>query len=162
MSAITIPAPDLTPELIAQLLLGAESGLFKESVAIAAGITPEQLDTWLTMGLSPGATEPYRSFARLYAAREVSAQLQYVNAWRQAAAVDWKAAQAWLAASAPDQWGPKATKTRRAADLQPSEADTQAEEEMVRQLVRTRPPALLKILAEEGLLKEDEGAKKVK
>jgi hypothetical protein len=161
-SDISIPGPTLTPELIARLLEGAESGLFKESVAAACGVTAEDLDTWIAMGLAPGATEPYRTFAKMYVAREEGAQLPYINAWRQAAAVTWQAAQAWLVARNPDQWGPKATKNRRAIDLQPSIADTQAEEEMVRQLVRTRPPALLKILAEEGLLKDEEGAKKGK
>jgi len=146
---IAIPGPELTPGLAAQLLAGAESGMFKESVAIACGIAPELLDQWLRMGMSPGAVEPYRSFARLYAAREEGAQLPYIAAWRQAAAVEWQAARAWLAARNPDQWGPRATKTRRAIDLQPTEADAVAEEAMVRQLLQSRPPALMRLLEEE-------------
>lgn len=134
--------------------------MFKDAVAAASGVSIEDLDMWLTMGLSPSATEPYRSFARLYAAAEAGAQMPYVAAWQQAATVEWKAAQAWLAARYPEQWGPRATRTRQAIDLQPSEADTRAEEEMVRQLVRGRPPALMRILEEEGLLDGKAPAKK--
>lgn len=152
MTDIAAPGAELTPDLVKRLLEGAESGLFKESVAIACGIPPEQLDIWLTMGMSPAAVEPYRTFARMYAAREEGAQLPFVAAWRQAAAVDWKAAQAWLAARSPDQWGPRASKTRRAIDLQPCEADGRAEEDMVRQLLKARPPVLMRLLEEEGLI----------
>lgn len=146
--------------LIEQLLAGARSGLFKDAVAAASGVSIEDLDMWLTMGLSPGAIEPYRSFARLYAAAEAGAQYPYVTAWQQAATVEWKAAQAWLAARYPDQWGLKATKTRQAIDLQPSESDSRAEEEMVRQLIKARPPVLMRLLEEEGLLSADPPAKK--
>lgn len=129
-------------------------------MAAASGVSIEDLDMWLTMGLSPSAIEPYRSFARLYAAAEAGAQVPYVAAWQQAATVEWKAAQAWLAARYPEQWGPRATKTRQAIDLQPSESDARAEEEMVRQLIRGRPPVLMRLLEEEGLLSGDPDAKK--
>jgi hypothetical protein len=157
---LSIPGASLTPFLIEQLLSAARSGLFKEAVAPAVGVSVEDLDTWLTMGLSPNAVEPYKSFARLYAAAEAGAQLPYVAAWQQAATVEWKAAQAWLAARYPEQWGLRATKTRQAIDLQPSESDTRAEEEMVRQLLKARPPVLMRLLEEEGLLSGDPPAKK--
>jgi hypothetical protein len=140
---------ELTPELADRLLQGARTGLFKETVAIGCGIAPERLDEWIRMGLSPGATEPYRTFARYYAAAEQGSQMPHVSAWQQAAAVDWRAAQAFLAARYPGQWGPKAT-VRQASELQPSVADAQAEEDMVRALLRQRPPVLMRLLEEEG------------
>lgn len=158
-ASLVIPENDLTPELQVKLLQGASSGLFKESVAEACGIKPERLDMWLTMGLSPGAPEPYRTFAKLYVAAEAGGQLPYIEAWRQAAQVDWRAAQAWLAARHPNQWGRDAVATKQAGDLQPTDADAEAEEAMVRALIRNRPPKLLKILAEElGVSLEPEQA----
>lgn len=146
------PAFELTPELASVLLDGARSGLFRAAVAQARGLPVETLDMWLRMGLSPGATEPYRSFARFYVAAEAGAQLPYIAAWQQAAAHgDWRAAQAWLAARWPEQWGERPSQARPAAELQPTTADAAAEEEMVRQLVRARPPVLMRLLEEEGL-----------
>lgn len=148
--ALTAPACELTPELADRLLSAAKSGLFKETCAEAVGIAPDLLDTWLRMGLSPGAVEPYRTFARAYRAQEQGVQLEAVTSWRQATLHDWKAAAAWLATRYPDQWGQKATKTKQSSDLQPSEADAAAEREMVKQLVASRPPELEAILREAG------------
>lgn len=148
------PAPgwELTPDLAKMLLEGARSGLFRSAVAQARGLPIEVLDTWLRMGLSPGAVEPFRSFSRFYVAAEAGAQLPYVSAWQAAAQVDWRAAQAWLAARWPEQWGPKPTQARAAAELQPTDADAAAEEEMVAALLRSRPPVLMRLLEKEGLL----------
>jgi hypothetical protein len=149
-AALAAPAPELTPELAGRLLDAARSGLFKETAAEAVGIAPAMLDEWLRMGLSPGAVEPYRTFARAYRAQEQGLQLEAINAWRGASQHDWKAAQAWLAARYPDQWGPKATRNKQSSDLQPSEADVAAERAMVEQLVESRPPILEEILRKAG------------
>ena len=149
-SALAAPGHELTPDLAARLIEAAKSGLFKEAAAECVGCDPEDLDTWLRMGLSPGAVEPYRSFARIYRAQETGQQLPYINAWRSAATVDWKAAQAWLATRYPETFGAKATRNAQAAALQPSASDAQAEEEMARQLVRAMPPVLRRLLEEAG------------
>jgi hypothetical protein len=144
------PSPLLTVELEAKLLAGAQSGMLKDSVAEACGIAPATLDEFLRMGLSPGAIEPYRTFALKYRAAEKVPQLEAVNCVRQAAVSDPKVALQWLAARYPDEWGPKATKNRQAGDLQPNAADVAAETEMVKQLVESRPPALEEILLAAG------------
>lgn len=149
-SSLGPPAPDLTPKLAEDLIAAVKSGLFKEACARCVGIDEETLDLWLRMGLSPGAVDPYRTFARVFVAQEEAQQIPYINAVKSAAAVDWRAAIAWLQLRHPDVWGPKATRNRAAASLQPSEADAAAEAEMVRQLVRTRPPVLDAILLELG------------
>ena len=148
--ALAAPAPELTPELADKLLQAAKSGLFLATAAEAVGIAPDLLETWLRMGLSPGALEPYRTFARAYRAQEQGVQLEAVASWRQATLHDWKAAAAWLAARYPEQWGPKATRARQSGDFQPTTADAAAEREMVRQLVASRPPELDAILRELG------------
>lgn len=159
MTALAAPAPELTPELADKLLQAAKSGLFLSTAAEAVGIAPDLLETWLRMGLSPGALEPYRTFARAYRAQEQGVQLEAVTAWRSATTHDWKAAAAWLAARYPDQWGPKATRARQSGDLQPTAADAAAERELVRQLVASRPPELESILRELGWQAPVEGAK---
>lgn len=154
MSTPTDLAPagyELTPYLAEQLIAAAKSGLFKESCAICVGVSPDTLDTWLRMGLAPGAVNPYKDFARVFCAQEAGAQLPYVNAWRSAAAVDWRAAAAWLAARNPEAWGAKATKNAQAASLRTTADDSAAEEEMVRQLIKVRPPILVRLLAEAGV-----------
>jgi hypothetical protein len=143
--------PRLTPELARNLLGGAQTGLFRGAVAESVGLNPDILDTWLTMGLSSGAVEPYRSFALAYRAAEQKAQLPYLQAVQAAATVDWKAALAYLAARYPEQWGPKATKNTQAGALLPSSGDEQAEEAMVDQLLETMPPALQRALARRGI-----------
>lgn len=157
-SGIIPSGVDLTPDLADRLLQGARTGLFKDTVAIGCGIDPARLDEWIQMGLSPEAIEPYRTFARFYVAAEQGGQMPHVAAWQQAAATDWQAARAFLAARYPDQWGPKAARTRQAADLQPSAADAAAEEQMVRALLKQRPPVLMRILAEEGFTPAEETA----
>lgn len=158
-TSLAAPAPELTPELAAKLLEGASSGLYLDAVAEGVGIAPDLLETWLRMGLSPGALEPYRTFARAYRAQEVVPQLEAVKCIRQAALHDPKIALQWLAARYPTQWGPKATKNRQSGDLQPTTADVAAEREMVRQLVASRPPELEAILRELGWQAPVEGAK---
>lgn len=142
---------ELTPALAEQLIQAAKSGLFKEDCATCVGILPETLDTWLRMGLGPGAVNPYRDFARVFCAQEAGAQLPYVNAWRSAAMVDWRAAASWLAARNPDAWGAKATKNAQASSLRTTADDAAAEEAMVRQLIAARPPVLVRLLAEVGV-----------
>src|SRR6185436_12775318 len=115
------------------------------------GLNPDVLDTWLSMGLSSGATEPFRSFALAYRAAEQQAQLPYIASIQAAATSDWKAAIAWLAARYPEQWGPKATKNTQAGVLLPSASDEQADEAMVDQLLETMPPALQRALARRGI-----------
>jgi len=110
--------PALTPELAQRLLEGAGSGLHKETVAACCGIDAATLDAWLTEGLSPTAIEPYRTFARLYRAREEGVQDQIVASVLDAARRDWKAGLAFLAARFPERWGPKAAR-QNAADLAP-------------------------------------------
>ena len=150
MSALTAPAPELTPELATRLLEAARSGLFKDTAAEAVGLAPAVLDEWLRMGLSPGAVEPYRTFARAYRAQEQGLQLEALGAWRKAAEHDWKAAQAFLATRYPDQWGPKATRNKQASDLQPSAADAAAEEALVEQLIAAKPDVLVRLLERAG------------
>jgi hypothetical protein len=152
MSASTLaPAGvELTPALEAQLIAAAKSGLFKEACARCVGLDEETLDLWLRMGLSPGAVDPYRRFARVFVAQEEGQQLPYIAAVKSAAAVDWRAALAWLEKRHPEAWGPKATRNRSAASLQPTGEDAQAEEEMVRALIRLRPPVLTRLLEAEG------------
>jgi len=140
----------LTPQLADQLIAAAKSGLFKEACARCVGVDEGDLDTWLRMGLSPGAVEPYRTFARVFVAQEEGQQLKYIDAWRQAAAVDWRAAAQWLATRYPDVWGPKASRNRPAASLASSEADAAAEEELVRQLIAARPAVLVRLIEEAG------------
>lgn len=141
---------ELTPALAEQLIAAAKSGLFKEACARCVGISEETLDQWLKMGLSPGATNPYRDFARVFVAQEEGQALPHINAIKSAAAVDWRAAVTWLQLRHPEVWGPRATRNHSAASLRPSEADAAAEAEMVRQLVETRPAVLERILVEAG------------
>jgi hypothetical protein len=145
--------PRLTPELARYLLGGAQTGLFRGAVAESVGLNPDVLDTWLTMGLSSGAVEPYRSFALAYRAAEQKAQLPYIAALQAAATVDWKAALAYLAARYPEQWGAKATKNTQAGALLPSAGDEEAEAAMVEQLLDSPPPALRAILEKHGYKK---------
>lgn len=149
-SALSHAIPVLTPELSAKLIQGAGTGLFKEAVAQGVGITAELLDDWLRMGLSPGAVEPYRSFAKRYVAAERGCQLEAVSVWLEAARTDWKAAQAFLAARDAETWGPKATRNRQAADLTPSTADAAAEEQLVEQLIEASPDVLVRLLEKHG------------
>ncbi len=146
---------ELTPELAGKLLEGAKSGMFRGSVAEAVGIEPDRLDMWLTMGFSPGSIEPYRSFARFYRAAEKGSQLAYIAAWQSAAAVDWRAAQAWLAARHPEEWGAKATQNSQSSALQPTAADAEAEEAMVEALIASRPPVLVRLLEKAGVVWPD-------
>ncbi len=141
---------ELTPALAEQLIAAARSGLFKEACARCVGISEDTLDLWLKMGLSPGATNPYRDFARVFVAQEEGQQIPHINAIKSAAAVDWRAAVTWLQLRHPDVWGAKATRNASAASLRPSDADADAEAEMVRQLVETRPAVLERILVATG------------
>lgn len=141
---------ELTPYLADQLIAAAKSGLFKEACARCVGISEETLDLWLTMGLSPGAVNPYRDFARVFVAQEEGQQIPHINAIKSAAAVDWRAAVAWLQLRHPDVWGPKATRNQSAASLRPSIDDAAADEAMVKQLVSARPAVLERILTEAG------------
>ncbi len=141
---------ELTPALAEQLISAAKSGLFKEACARCVGISDDTLDLWLRMGLSPGATNPYRDFARVFVAQEEGQALPHINAIKSAAAVDWRAAVTWLQLRHPDVWGPRATRNASAASLRPSDGDAAAEAEMVRQLVESRPAILERILTEAG------------
>lgn len=152
MTALVVsPGPRLTPELAARLITGAQTGLFRGAVAEAAGLDPDVLDTWLEMGLSSGAVDPYRTFALAYRASEAQAQLPYVQSLQAAATVDWKAALAWLAVRWPEQWGQKATKNTQSGSLKPTAGDEAAEEELVDQLFEAMPPALRRVLAKRGI-----------
>jgi hypothetical protein len=102
------------------------------------------------MGLSRGAVEPYRSFARQYRAQEKVPQLDAIAAIRTAAAVDANIALKFLAVRYPSEYGPKA-KPKQAGDLQPSEQDEAAEEAMVDQLIETMPPVLRRLLEKRGI-----------
>jgi hypothetical protein len=144
------PGARLTPELAEQLLVGATTGLFRGAVAESLGLDPDVLDTWLEMGLSSGAVEPYRTFALRYRAAEQAAQLPFIKSIQAAAVVDYKAALAWLQARYPDQWGAKATKNSSAGVLKPSSGDEVAEREMVDQLFSTMPDVLQQVLDKHG------------
>jgi hypothetical protein len=146
-------APDLTEVLAAQLILGAKTGLFRAAVAESNGLDPEVLDTWLTMGLSGSAVDPYRTFARDYRAAEQLAQLPYLQSIQRAATEDYRAAIAWLEMRFPDQWGPKATKNTSAGSLMPSAGDEAAEEALVEQLFGAMPPVLQRILERHGFVR---------
>jgi hypothetical protein len=148
------PGARLTPELAEQLLVGATTGLFRGAVAESLGLDPDVLDTWLEMGLSSGAVEPYRTFALRYRAAEQAAQLPFIKSIQAAAVVDYKAALAWLQVRYPDQWGVKATKNSSAGVLKPSSGDEEAEAAMVDQLLEASPPALQKALAKAGWVKK--------
>ncbi len=150
---------ELTPALAEQLIAAARSGLFKEACARCVGISEDTLDLWLKMGLSPGATNPYRDFARVFVAQEEGQQIPHINAIKSAASVDWRAAVTWLQLRHPDVWGAKATRNASAASLRPSDADADAEAEMVRQLVETRPAVLDRILIAAGWTPPALGAK---
>lgn len=141
---------ELTPALAEQLIAAAKSGLFKEACARCVGISEDTLDLWLRMGLSPGATNPYRDFARIFVAQEEGQQIPHINAIKAAASVDWRAAVTWLQMRHPEAWGPKATRNHSAASLRPSDDDAAGEEAMVRQLVSSRPAVLERILVEAG------------
>lgn len=149
---------ELTPQLAEQLIAAVKSGLFKEACARCVGISEDTLDQWLTMGLSPGAVNPYRDFARIFVAQEEGQQLPYINAIKSAATVDWRAAVTWLQLRKPDVWGPKATRNRSAASMRPSEDDAAAEEEMVRQLLVARPAVLDRLLMEAGWIPPTRGS----
>lgn len=144
------PGPRLTEALAGQLLAGAQTGLFRGAVAESLGLNPDVLDMWITMGLSSGAVEPYRTFALTYRAYEQAAQLPYLKSIQAAAAVDYKAAIAWLQLRYPEQWGLKATKNTSAGALQPTAGDEQAEEALVEQLLESMPPALERVLVKRG------------
>jgi len=149
-SALAPPGHELTPDLAAQLIAAAKSGLFKEACARCVGVSEDTLDMWLRMGLSPGATNPYRDFARVFVAQEEAQQIPHINAIKSAAAVDWRASIAWLQLRHPDAWGPRATRNNSAASLRPTEDDSVAEAAMVRQLVQSNPAVLERILVEAG------------
>lgn len=152
MTALTKgPAgPRLTEELARNLIAGAQTGLFRHAVAESVGLDGDVLDTWLEMGLSSGAVEPYRTFALAYRAAEQNSQRPYIAAIQAAATVDYRAAVAWLQMRFPEQWGPKATKNTQAGSLKPAAGDEAAAEEMVAQLFETMPPALERVLREHG------------
>lgn len=145
--------PVLTPELVEDLVLGAQTGLFRAAVAESRSLNPDWLDTWLTMGFSSQAVEPYRSFALRYRAAEQLAQLPYIQAIQRAAADDYHAAIDWLKMRYPDQWGKDATKNTSAGALVPAEGDEAAEEAIVLQLFETNPPVLQAILAKFGYVR---------
>lgn len=159
MSSSDLSPPDrgprLTAELASRLLTGAKTGLFRGAVAESVGLDPEVLDTWLEMGLSSGAVEPFRGFALAYRAAEQQAQLPYVQSIQAAATVDYKAAVAWLQLRYPEQWGPRATKNTQAGVLKPSSGDEAAEAALVEQLFEVNPPALQNILAKLGYKRGD-------
>ena len=144
------PGPILTPELAEDLILGAQTGLFRSAVAESRGLDPDWLDTWLSMGFSSQAVEPYRSFALRYRAQEQLAQLPYIQAIQRAAEADYHAAIEWLKMRYSDQWGKDATKNTSAGVLVPASGDEAAEEAIVLQLFETNPPVLQAILAKFG------------
>jgi hypothetical protein len=146
-------APDLTPGVAAQLISGAKLGLFRSAVAETVGLDPDVLDTWLTMGLSSSAVDPYRSFAREYRAAEQLSQLPYLQSIQAAATTDYRAAIAWLEMRFPDQWGAKATKNTSAGVLAPSAGDEAAEEALVDQLFGAMPDVLRRVLERHGYVR---------
>jgi hypothetical protein len=153
------PGPRLTEELAEKLLKGAQTGLFRHAVAESIGLNPEVLDTWLAMGLSSEAVQPFRGFALRYRAAEQAAQLPYIEAIQAAATMDYRAAVAWLQLRYPEQWGQKATKNTQAGVLTPTSADEAAEEALVEQLFDSMPPALQRVLAKKGFAPGSGGAK---
>lgn len=153
MTGLALPGPVLTPELAQSYLAALRTGMFSDSAARAIGIQPAWIQEWVEMGLTPGATEPYVSFARGVVAAETAEQVPVIQAWKNAASVDWKAGAAYLAARYPAEWGPKATRTRQLGDLQPSARDVEADEQLVEQLVEAEPAALVRILERRGWVK---------
>jgi hypothetical protein len=151
--ALQPAVPELTAGVAAQLISGAKTGLFRAAVAESVGLDPDVLDTWLTMGLSGSAVDPYRAFAREYRAAEQLAQLPYLQSIQRAATEDYRAAIAWLEMRFPDQWGPKATKNTSAGSLMPSAGDEAAEEALVEQLFGAMPPVLQRILERHGFVR---------
>ncbi len=150
------PGPRLTPELVENLVSGAKTGLFRQAVAESIGLNPEWVDTWLEMGLSSGAVEPFRGFALRYRAAEAASQLPFIHTIQAAATADYKAALAWLEKRWPEQWGQKATKNTQAGTLQASASDEAAEEALVDQLFEAMPPALARVLARRGIKPPDQ------
>jgi hypothetical protein len=118
-------APRLPQELQDQLLKGARAGLPKETVAVCSGISCDELDAILQLGLSSDAPKLYSDFARLYRAQErveeVNVSLSVVSAAKR----DWRAGLAWLAARFPRQWGKDAV-TQTAADMSTDNAGEEA------------------------------------
>jgi hypothetical protein len=148
----TSPRNDvLTPALAEALILGAQTGLFPVAVAESQSIAPELLETWLTMGLTSEAVDPYRSFALRYRAAEQLAQLPYIASIQRAATEDYHAAIDWLKLRYPEQWGKDATKNQSAGALAPSGGDEAAEEALVEQIFVMMPPALRRILEKYGV-----------
>lgn len=143
--------PRLTEKLAEDLLKGAQTGLFRHAVAESVGLDPDALDTWLEMGLSSEATQPYRGFALRYRAAEAAAQIPFINSIQAAATLDYRAAIAWLQLRYPEQWGLKATKNTQASTLKPSAGDEAAEEALVESLFDAMPPALQRVLAKKGI-----------
>lgn len=125
--------PRLPPELREQLLKGAAAGLPKETVAVCSGISSEELDSILQLGLSENAPEPYASFARSYRAQERVQEVNVALSVVSAAKRDWRAGLAWLSARFPRQWGKDAV-TQTAADMS---TDTSGEEALAEDLLHS-------------------------
>jgi hypothetical protein len=153
MADLSLPGPQLTPEVARKFIAALRTGLFKDAAAQSIGILPQWIDDWVEMGLTPGAVEPYATFARGVVATEVAEQVPVIAAWKAAASIDWKAGASYLAARYPAQWGPKATRTRQLGDLQPTARDVEADEQLVEQLVEAEPEALVRILERKGWTK---------
>jgi hypothetical protein len=148
-------APILTPELAETLIQGAATGMFLHGVAEACGVDPEVLEQWLQMGLSSNAVEPYRTFALRYRSQERVPQMTAL-ASVQSALGDPNLALKFLALRYPEEFGPKASRTKQAGDLKPQGDDELTEEIMVEQLLLTRPPVVERIFKKLGIQWPDE------
>lgn len=148
--SLSRPGPVLTPEIAQRYLEALKTGMFPDSAAQAIGQSPEVVQAWIELGLSPGAPREYAVFARAAVAVETAGQVPILEEWRAAALRDWKAGAAYLAARYPAHWGPKATRTRSLGDTAPTAADTAADEALVEQLLDSAPPELVRLLERKG------------
>lgn len=155
----TILTPELANSIIADI---STRKVFDNQIAIANGVSPKTLYTWLKRGLEENAKEPYKTFAERYVKEHIEEEGRALEIIYLAAKKDWKAAAWYLEKKYPRRYGGAvpAMGPVESIDVQQILEENTNQKQNLIDLLKDPPPQLLAALKEaapelrELLLKE--------
>lgn len=153
----------LTQELADSLVLGVrQKRVFDSQNAIAHGVHPTTLKTWLRKGLLIDAEEPYRSFAERYSKEQIADEEDAVAELRACALPfhgddkfhkpgDWRAAAWYLERKYPRRWAlerQNASGPSEAIDVEGILVEGEQQPQQLGELLTNPPPELVAAMRE--------------
>jgi hypothetical protein len=143
----TFLTPDLANSIIADI---SSRKVFDSEIAIANGISPKTLHTWLKRGLEENAREPYKTFAERYVKEHIEEEGRALEMVYLAAKKDWKAAAWYLEKKYPKRYGNlvPASGPAGAVDFNQILEENDNQKQSLIDLLKDPPPQLLAALKE--------------